>query len=99
MEEILHQAEVSSLSQCLQGFIHPRWCRISSINSITPLKANEDQPKIDGIIEDDSFPFKMVPFLGTFVHFGGGIVMAFSRVSEELFHYSDGLGPTHYPGN
>ena len=26
--------EVGSLSQYLQGFIHPRWCRISSINSI-----------------------------------------------------------------
>ena len=27
--------EVGSLSHYLQGFIHPRWCRISSINSIT----------------------------------------------------------------
>ena len=26
--------EVDSLSHYLQGFIHPRWCRISSINSI-----------------------------------------------------------------
>ena len=25
--------EVGSLSHYLQGFIHPRWCRISSINS------------------------------------------------------------------
>ena len=25
--------EVGSLSHCLQGFIHPRWCRISSINN------------------------------------------------------------------
>ena len=32
MEEILHQM-IRSLSQCLQGFVHPRWCRISSINS------------------------------------------------------------------
>ena len=24
-----------SLSHCLQGFIHPRWCRISSINSMS----------------------------------------------------------------
>ena len=35
MEEILHQL-IGSLShylQILQGFIHPRWCRISSINS------------------------------------------------------------------
>ena len=28
-------AEVGSLSHYLQGFIHHRWCRISSINSIT----------------------------------------------------------------
>ena len=31
MEEILHQL-IGSLSHDLQGFIHPRWCRISSIN-------------------------------------------------------------------
>ena len=34
MEEILHQLK-GSLSYFLQGFRHPRWCRISSINSIT----------------------------------------------------------------
>ena len=33
MEEILHQL-IGSLSHYLQGFIHPRWCRISSINSM-----------------------------------------------------------------
>ena len=33
MGEILHQL-ICSLSHYLQGFIHPRWCRISSINSI-----------------------------------------------------------------
>ena len=32
MEEILHQL-IGSLSHYLQGFIHPRWCRISAINS------------------------------------------------------------------
>ena len=32
MEEILHQL-IGSLSNDLQGFIYPRWCRISSINS------------------------------------------------------------------
>ena len=32
MEEILHQL-IGCLSHYLQGFIHPRWCRISSINS------------------------------------------------------------------
>ena len=35
MEEILHQL-ICSFSHYLQGFIHPRWCRISSINSIIP---------------------------------------------------------------
>ena len=34
MEEILHQL-VGSLSHYLQRFIHPRWCRISSISSIS----------------------------------------------------------------
>ena len=34
MEEILHQL-IGSLSHHLQGSIHPRWCRISSINSVT----------------------------------------------------------------
>ena len=33
MEEILHQL-IGSLSHYLEGFIHPRWCKISSINSI-----------------------------------------------------------------
>ena len=31
MAEILHQL-IGSLSHYLQGFKHPRWCRISSIN-------------------------------------------------------------------
>ena len=26
---------IDSFSHCLQGFLHPRWCRISSINSMT----------------------------------------------------------------
>ena len=34
MEEILHQS-IGSLPYYLQGFIHPRWCRISSINSLS----------------------------------------------------------------
>ena len=33
MAEILHQF-IGSLSHYLQGFIHPRWCRIPSINSM-----------------------------------------------------------------
>ena len=33
MAEILHQL-IDSLSHYLKGFIHPRWCRISAINSI-----------------------------------------------------------------
>ena len=33
MDEILHQL-IGSLSHYLQGFIHPRWSRISSINSM-----------------------------------------------------------------
>ena len=33
MVEILHQL-IGRLSHYLQGFIHPRWCKISAINSI-----------------------------------------------------------------
>ena len=33
MEDILHQL-IGSSSHYFQGFIHPRWCRISAINSI-----------------------------------------------------------------
>ena len=38
MDKILHQL-IGSLSHYLQGFIHTRRCRISSINSISPKKA------------------------------------------------------------
>ena len=46
MEEILHQliGMIGSLSHYLQSFRHPRWCRISSINSIiqfSSLNVNE----------------------------------------------------------
>jgi len=34
MEEILHQL-IGSSSHSLQGFMHPRWCRISAINRMT----------------------------------------------------------------
>ena len=33
MPEIQHQF-IGSLSHYLQGFIHPRWCKISAINSM-----------------------------------------------------------------
>ena len=37
MEEIRHQL-ISSSSHYFQGFIHPRWCMISSINSVINFK-------------------------------------------------------------
>ena len=40
MAEIPHQL-IGSLPHYLQGFIHPRWCRISAINSFTTLKQLE----------------------------------------------------------
>ena len=49
MEEILHQL-IGSLSHSLQGFMHPRWCRISSINSINWLpsvKGNWNPPSFN----------------------------------------------------
>ena len=45
MEEILHQL-VDSLSRYLQGFIHPRWCRISSINSIIGVSGHSSHWKL-----------------------------------------------------
>ncbi len=57
--------EVGSLSHYLQGFIHPRWWRISSINRCslcTPCKTNEFPLKINGW--KMHFPIEIVPFLG-----------------------------------
>ena len=45
MEEILHQL-IGSLSHCFQGFIHPRWCRISSINSSFIMLINKTLHKL-----------------------------------------------------
>ena len=49
MEEIRRSpVEVGSLSHYLQGFIYPRWCRISAINSmkkVTPYKQFEVHPR------------------------------------------------------
>ena len=39
MEEILHQL-IDSLSHDLQGFVHLRWCRISSINGRSEIATN-----------------------------------------------------------
>jgi len=52
VEEILHQL-IGSLSRYLHGFIHLRWCRISSINSSIsfPIKT---QP-IDFVFSGDDF--------------------------------------------
>lgn len=44
MEGILHQLVGRSTVSTFQGFIHFRWCRISSINSILP----ELQQKVPG---------------------------------------------------
>ena len=45
--------EVGSLSHYLQGFIHPRWCRISSINSSTSFV--RQPPQILGFASDCFF--------------------------------------------
>ena len=39
IEEILHQL-ISSSSHYLQSFVHPRWCKFSSINSSTPSRCH-----------------------------------------------------------
>ena len=58
MEEILHQM-MSSLSHYLQGFIHPRWCRISSINSST---CQEAVPKGNDHVPTIHFQVRAVSF-------------------------------------
>ena len=81
----LRMPEMLVLSQFQDVFGHPKSLYgFFPSTVLPPLKTNEDHPKIDGIIEDDSFPFKIVPFFGDIPSFSGGIVMAFSRVSEEL---------------
>ena len=52
MEEILHQL-VDSLSHYLQGLIHPRWCKISSINS-SIVFSSPSQPRFLGMNEFES---------------------------------------------
>ncbi len=49
MEEILDQL-IGSLSHYKQGFIHPRWCRISSINSMYLVSPNFNGPSRYGSI-------------------------------------------------
>ena len=50
MAEILHQL-IGSLSHNLQDFIHPRWCRISSINSTTCEKRQAAQDKLKVLVD------------------------------------------------
>ena len=55
MAEILHQL-IGSLSHYLQGFTHPRWCRISAINSMSwvQLKLDVDwSVDFEFVLEDD----------------------------------------------
>ena len=40
MGEILHQL-IGSLSHHLQGFMHQRWCRISSINGTSDVQHSQ----------------------------------------------------------
>ena len=40
MEEILHQF-IGSLSHYLQGFLHPRWCRISSVGTTSYISRSQ----------------------------------------------------------
>ena len=51
MEEILYQligifSMLFHVPHCLQGFIHPRWCRISSINSIILFLSHKSHPSL-----------------------------------------------------
>ena len=59
LEEILHQwiYRIDSLSQYLQGFVHPIWWRISSINAILSL------PPPFGFFGSQLFPNDPAPVL------------------------------------
>ena len=59
----VHQL-ISSLSHYLQGFMHPRWCRISSINSIKRnIWVGEISQFRQNFIFDGSFTWRIIPGL------------------------------------
>ena len=98
MEEILHQL-IGRLSHCLQGFIHPRWCRISSINSMSiKLRVGEEDqrgweghPKADlwyVCVERTPRKRRWNPFFWRF----GRRVFSVQRDGFSGFHVGFGLG-------
>ena len=56
---------IGSLSNCLQGFIHPRWCRISSINSM--LVSWNMFTYTSRICFENQFFLQMKPWIGWFL--------------------------------
>ena len=52
-----------SWSHYLRGFIHPRWCRISSINSIT-LPETNSSPPLKGPSQKEMGKYSNHPFSG-----------------------------------
>ena len=70
MEEILDQliGNYMVFPHYLQGFIHPRWCRISSINSITTYAAefNQISASIEGSGQEGRIkkPYEAIIYFG-----------------------------------
>ena len=75
-EEILHQL-IGSLSHYFQGFIHPGWCRISSINSILGIRWKK-------------FMFERFVWIPSFSTFGGGDCLERAWPPSSCDHF---LGP------
>ena len=60
MEEILHQLRLVVYPHYLQGFIRPRWCRISSINCmlVYPQRINFVRINMPLLVGSTSLPFR-----------------------------------------
>ena len=70
MAEILHRL-IDSLSRYFQGFIHPRWCRISAINSMIVF---------DGIYMFDMNTGMIIYVMVIYIYYGYyGMFMFFRR--------------------
>ncbi len=81
MAEILHQL-IGILSHCLQGFIHPRWCRIWAINSIKisieiPIDSSRSCHRLYGRIV-----FSMIRLCTSTFHLGFGCHVAVPRANR-----------------
>ena len=87
---------LKSIPTLCQVFIHPRWCRISSIHStISPLEKYLERLKHQSLGPDNSLTTTLHPAVTVFVGLSGknhysqvGETMVSQQVSSENFHSS-----------